>query len=192
MAVVAKHAEFIAERAFVAKRVGVAAVFDALGPQRSWSASCLVHRPCPTPTRRVLLPCAAATSARPWSELVATLPSFSESFASRIVTIRGRLMLDWPTSTAALCMTRHPDGLHDDGCCNHIGTGIVLVDSNQGLALDGFSCGGDDSRICCNAPAYGQLVVATGRLVRPEYPGTFPWHLSETQLCIDGETGAPQ
>jgi hypothetical protein len=65
----------------------------------------------------------------------------------------------------------------------------LLSDLRASLVLEDFVCGGDDSRLCCMAPAYGQSVIATGRLSR-EYGGsTAHWRLREVRLCLDSRDG---
>jgi hypothetical protein len=54
----------------------------------------------------------------------------------------------------------------------------------QNLALDGLFCSGDESQVCCNAPAYGQSVVATGELVKDTHPGS-EWRLAHAVLCSE-------
>ena len=71
-------------------------------------------------------------------------------------------------------------------CCNHAGGPVLLGGAAQTLALEGLYCTGDDSATCCNAPAYGQVVVATGLLERaPPSPDrtTSGWRLSGVSLC---------
>jgi len=55
------------------------------------------------------------------------------------------------------------------------------------LELAGFFCAGDESQVCCNAPAYGQTVVATGRLERADNAidrRVSGWVLADASLCI--------
>jgi hypothetical protein len=50
------------------------------------------------------------------------------------------------------------------------------------LELAGLGCAGDESRLCCNVQAEGQLVVANGRLRRSEVTKT--WQLVDADLCV--------
>ena len=43
-----------------------------------------------------------------------------------------------------------------------------------------FSCDGDESRLCCRTPAFGQMVVATGKLVGSKARG---WDLMSAEIC---------
>jgi hypothetical protein len=66
-----------------------------------------------------------------------------------------------------------------EACCNHRGGPVVLAEGPQSLALDGFFCSGGESQAWCNAPAYGQSVVATGVLVKTTH------HLAHAVLCSE-------
>jgi hypothetical protein len=53
--------------------------------------------------------------------------------------------------------------------------------------LQGLTCGGDESRKCCEVPAFGQLVVATGKIMK-ETESNLVYHgsrfsLSDVTLC---------
>jgi len=69
------------------------------------------------------------------------------------------------------------------GCCNQARSAVVLGGATETLALEGFQCSGDDSQVCCNAPAYGQMVVATGRLARNASNPAIRWTLQDARLC---------
>jgi hypothetical protein len=56
----------------------------------------------------------------------------------------------------------------------------VIGGAEEKLALATFECAGDDSRVCCNAPALGQPVIATGVLERTRR-GT--WQLASPEIC---------
>jgi hypothetical protein len=68
---------------------------------------------------------------------------------------------------------RHP--------CGKAGSVIAIGGTEVKLLLENMVCHGDDSRLCCGVPAYGQPVVATGRL--RERDGT--WSLHEPTLCVE-------
>jgi hypothetical protein len=71
-------------------------------------------------------------------------------------------------------------------CCNTSYAPVVVLTASEIIDLDGFACGGDESRMCCNAPVFGQAVIATGRLER--YGGMDPrakWTLVGAELCLD-------
>jgi hypothetical protein len=136
-----------------------------------WAASCLVRTGCsfgPAP----LPACAADLLAPEWSET----SEQAGSLAEQIVSVRGPLSVGTWITTAMGCIDSG-----GRGCCNQVGAPIHI----GSLYLEGFFCGGDDSRICCNARADGRTVVATGRLepARPEDEGTERWKLKEVKLC---------
>jgi hypothetical protein len=70
----------------------------------------------------------------------------------------------------------------------------VLGGAPKTIALDGFFCSGDESEACCNAPAYGQSIVAMGQLVRAETydPRASGWKLAHAKLCSEVQGGGRQ
>jgi len=116
-------------------------------------------------------PCAPDLEVR----AVETFDAEASELVGRSVSVRGPLNRGGTTSTVMGCGA--PDGR---GCCNQVG-GSVLVGQ---VSLEGLFCGGDDSALCCNAPADGRVVVATG-VVEPErdFDGTAHWRLEHPALC---------
>ena len=55
---------------------------------------------------------------------------------------------------------------------------MIGKDKNP-LLVDGLVCNGDESRRCCAAPAFGQDVIARGKLVA----SGARWILRSPQLC---------
>lgn len=108
--------------------------------------------------------------------------SQSETLSDQLVSLKGPLGIGGFMRTAVGC--KAPGGR---ACCNHSNGPVVLGGVPAMLALDGFFCTGDESAMCCNAPAYGQVVVATGRLVREPSPPSLmaPWRLSKASLCTE-------
>ncbi len=97
------------------------------------------------------------------------------------MSVRGVLGVGPTTDSAAECMA--PDGR---ACCNHVLTFVVVGGAATLLGLagpGGFACEGDESRTCCDAPAYGQIVVASGRL-EPTLLGNVKWYLAGASLCL--------
>jgi hypothetical protein len=58
--------------------------------------------------------------------------------------------------------------------------------SPHAIVLFNFGCGGDESRLCCNAPVFGQRVVALGVLTRYDAPKGIHWGLENATLCEPG------
>jgi hypothetical protein len=46
-----------------------------------------------------------------------------------------------------------------------------------------MECEGDESRLCCSAPATGQTIIATGILDWDDYTFTPGWLLRDPKLC---------
>jgi hypothetical protein len=143
---------------------------------QSWSAAlddeCLARRGCSRAP--ALVPrCGSLATARPWSEVLAE----ADTRVGQTVRVRGALALEPTYRTMIDC--------GEGGCCNDVGASIVLAGGvTEPLRLDGLSCAGDDSEICCDAPAYGQTVIATGRLEPAGgNAGTANWMLVEPRLC---------
>jgi hypothetical protein len=90
--------------------------------------------------------------------------------------VRGSLGIHGGSMSQTACFA--PGG-GKPACCNG-STGTVILDGVPApLKLEGLFCAGDESETCCNAPAYGQTVVATGRLKR----SSSGWTLSEPTVC---------
>jgi hypothetical protein len=171
---------------YIAKRTPWGAVLDRTSRSGRWDAKCRIHRPsCDTQPAR-LPACPKARAAVPWSTLERSLPPGSVSFESRVVTVRGHLTAGIGIESTQIgcrgpCTTPAPCPAY---CCNTTSSRVLLTDGTVALALSGFRCGGDDSRLCCNAPAYGQSVVATGELSRAFSMGAYvQWQLEDPELC---------
>jgi hypothetical protein len=149
-----------------------------VGRSTSWGPECLVERGC----SRALVPiprCGWLASARPWSEI---LPDAS-SLSGQVVHVRGVLGVALGFNTMMGCgpmpgtgTSLAPGEPETTYCCNTTSGDIAIGDAAGFLTLEGLSCGGDDSEMCCDAPAYGQSVIATGRL-EPA------WRLDDPSLC---------
>jgi hypothetical protein len=150
------------------------------GTPSEWAPNCLVHTGCavaPIPLHR----CPADQPDEEWSEV---LPS-AASHAGKELSVRGRLGVGQMASTAVGCGR---GALH--GCCNYPTGPVVLAGPKKPLILEGLNCTGDESQICCNAPAYGQSVVATGTLeknIDEVSSSRSPWRLSNPKLCATDE-----
>jgi hypothetical protein len=138
-----------------------------LGPDDDarFSASCQVRKKCafgPAP----LPACAADLHVEDWSALWGS----AKSRVGEVIHVRGAVAVGAVSSTMRGC------GLLRDGqrCCNWSSGPVVLGDA-PALSLDRLFCAGDDSSVCCNAPAYGDTLIATGRL--ESNPGTMDHRL---------------
>jgi hypothetical protein len=138
---------------------GVAAgspVVDFPAPTGGWPEACLIHRACddvPPP----IDPCDGKSAAPPsWAELEPRAPSL----VGTTVSVRGALLVG-PRDMYS-CPTGSP-------CCSVARARRIALDAwdrdgEDLLVLGNLRCVGDDSRLCCKVPAYGQLVRAIGAL----------------------------
>lgn len=157
------------------------------GEASSWEdPGCLARRSCtlaaaPLPRcPRGAADAGAAGSIPRWSELLPRAAAFS----GKTVRLRGPLAVGSISTSAALCRTKSGK----PACCNETGGPVLIGGAPQPLGLQGFHCRGDDSQVCCNAPAYGQEVVASGRLTPLSYAfgARDPWwSLTEVKLCSE-------
>jgi hypothetical protein len=127
-------------------------------PAARYSASCLVHRGCdmgPAPVPA----CPTDMEATDWSAFRDSAPAH----VGELVHVRGAVAVGpmvWP---AGHCGAR-ADGI---GCCS-FGNGPVVLGSAPALSLDSLFCAGDESLVCCNGPADGETLIASGRLKKRE------------------------
>ena len=151
----------------VATSLGSSAVLTMSPGAREWQASCQIHRPCPPlrPLKRCPAPTACAAPVRTVDAV--RLEGAGEGVRT---TLRGPLWIGGQVTTT---LKGCPPGM----CCNQVAAGLSL----GVVTLDGLGCGGDASQLCCDAPAFGQIVVATGVLQRS---GT-AWTLFAPELCLE-------
>jgi hypothetical protein len=169
-----------------------AAAFDMPpGPGSAWDASCRIHFDCERPTPP-LPACPADTPAEVWSRLVGRAPAL----VGRTVSVRGPLVLGAraraPRGVRWSLIQQRMTRCGPSECCNHARQPVVIGGVEEQLALASIECSGDDSRVCCNAPAFGQTVIATGVLEGGPTGGwmltgrreTWPWRAAP-DLCVD-------
>jgi hypothetical protein len=152
------------------------------GDPSSWDdGRCLVHYGC-TRSPLSIPPCAADAKASPFAEVLAK----AKSRVGKVVRVRGVLRLGGTFSTMVGCGKR--------ACCNSTSSAIVIGGATEAFALAGLGCTGDESLQCCNAPAYGQTVVAEGRLVPDRDGAAKAWGLEEPKLCVEaaGTAATPE
>jgi hypothetical protein len=152
------------------KRSG-APIFDSPPRKGGWAANCAANFACEVETQP--LPACAANAdagATAWGELAAR----AARLAKQTIKVRGPLVLG-PDEESG-CYVGEP-------CCHGTHRRAMAIGGAEGkLALDGFWCAGDGSRLCCNRPAYGQQVIATGKLVDADGR----WQLKPAEVCLAG------
>jgi hypothetical protein len=158
------------------------------GGSRAWEdPGCLIRRGCPTRVRPLRLcarvaprPGGGASAVPTWTEL----ESHAEKLSGTVVRVRGPLGVEPVAGKGPACRTK--DGQR--ACCGATFADVLLGGgSHANLALQGLKCGGDESLTCCNAPAYGQTVIASGRLTPvPDAVWNKPhWMLAKPKLCAE-------
>jgi hypothetical protein len=155
-----------------------AAVFDP--PHAgTWEDKCQIHQPC-TVVAAQLPRCTDGSEAKDWSEVDAS------KLGGQPVSVRGPLVGSRRIDESD--RARIPAGitLPSEACGGPVTAyaPIVIGAPHQELALESLGCRGDDSRLCCNVPAYGQTVVATGRLV-DEQGLLGRYELHDAKLCVE-------
>jgi hypothetical protein len=149
----------------------------------SWAEGCQARRPCSIGAPRPK-PCTPGET-RSVSEVL----GHAASLAGHRVSVRGLLGVEGGGMTLVDCSNGPPKQ-----CCNGASGAVVLAEEGQGdrLRLRGLGCWGDESAQCCNAPAYGQPVVAMGRFEATTawpveavtaWPGGSGWGLGDVVLC---------
>jgi hypothetical protein len=139
------------------------AVVDFPPPKGTvWPQDRLIHRGCSHPAKPLPI-CAADATGEPWSSLADRAAQLS----GQRVAVRDRLVVG-PADRG------RTDRLHP----------MVLGEGEGPLRFFGdrgrFTCNGDESRLCCLAPAFGQLVIATGELLGSRNRG---WFLKFPEVC---------
>ena len=182
--------EMVAKRfAFGPNASATAAVVDADPPPNvSWAESCRIRQACreAPPT---LPTCPPGTPGEPWTALA---PKAS-AFAGQTVRVRGTLSVG-PLDARSIADDRELGAppCRPGECCQSNFRLVILGGAEETLHLLGLACAGDDSRLCCNALALGQTVIATGRLVikeghwflYPAHPTPSSTGLVPPDLCV--------
>lgn len=179
------HRPFLFARAVEQRDGGQLAVLGGYDP-KAWDEFCLVRRGC-RPVGSIA-PCESAPTPT-WTEV----EPLAATMVGHVVRVSGPLVADEVTQTRMQC--RRAKGNARPRCSNQAHGAVVLAGAWEPLWLAGLSCDGDDSTICCNAPAFGRTVVAEGVL----RPATLEdddfavgrWALSNVTLCLPGDDHAP-
>ena len=147
-----------------------APIFDPPPRPGGWEPDCAAHFACEVATKP-LPACAsgAAAGAVSWHELA----DRAAHLANQTIQVRGPLVLGPEVDESCYMGERCCHGRHRRA--------IALGGAERKLALEGLWCTGDGSRLCCSAPAYGQPVIATGKLV--DVDGR--WTLKPAAVCLD-------
>jgi len=173
-------------RAPVRVRVDHAATADApvLDRRANWDAHCQINRPC-TRDWANLPRCEGTPTALPWE----TLARDAAARRGQIVSVTGNFVVGPGAMTLKGCSRWGPDHPGVDPpnapelCCNGTWAPLGLVSDGLALRLEDLECAGDESRLCCSAPATGQAIVATGKLEWDTAGGDAGWILREPKLC---------
>ncbi|HSU39547.1 MAG TPA: hypothetical protein VLJ38_08265 [Polyangiaceae bacterium] len=160
-----------------AKRLKNTAVVHG-GDPKKFARRCRVHPPCGPFAPLAHCPPGIA----PIDALA--LRTFVPAEIGATVSVRGGLSLDGMSTTAMLCGQK-PGTPYN--CCNHTAIRAFVGDIPNGARLEGMGCVGDESQLCCSVPAFGQEVVATGK-ISPETDAWLVskgtrWRLENATLC---------
>jgi hypothetical protein len=130
-----------------------------------WDAECLIERPC---TRDWAKPprCEGPFGAAPW----ASLAPRAAAQRGQLVSVTGNFVVGPRAMRLAGCSPGAPWAPVVDPpnapklCCNGSWAPLGLVSDGFAVQLEHMECRGDESRLCCTAPATGQPIIAIGTL----------------------------
>jgi hypothetical protein len=152
-----------------------AAIAADSSKEEDWGPGCAIHGRCRlgSPTWPYCPPC---VEARSWSDVAA----HAAELVGQRIRVRGPLGLEATRVTTLLeCESDDPRR----PCCNGVSTRVVLGGGDGAIQVGPYGCAGDESRLCCSAPALGESVVVTGRLGPGS--GTAKLGLFEVEACVD-------
>ena len=164
------------------------AVVDFAPPAGTkWPPESRIHRACEEATR-ALPECSPGTTGESWAALAAR----AHQLIGKRVSIQDRLLVGPPTDQVDERDCRpfdhaYPHGEHRPGCDSDR-RALVLGEGDPPLFLFRRYCRGDESRLCCDARAYGQTVVATGVL---GLGYDKDWSLEPATICTVPERRKP-
>ena len=166
------------------------APIDSPAGKYPWGESCQIHRPCDVVARAI--PACPAGAHGISAEAADALPA-----AGATVSVQGSLRAGGGHNKLMSCrevdpVTQKP---RNDvmACCNAGWCEVVVGDEGKKqIPLDGVRCVGDESRLCCDVVARGQLVIVTGTLVpnRDAHWDRSPYKLGNAQICSVGAAAA--
>ena len=162
----------------IAAAVKGGVAFDPPAPPGvAWASECRIHSDCPA-LPAALPDCPSGDVAAPWSQLEPN----AQTSAGRAVRVQGPLILGWRRRGIASNRGGKIRGRCAPGeCCRRDPRPLVIGGGEHELRLQSFECAGDDSRLCCNAAAFGQTVIASGTLTRSNDRS---WNLSAPNICV--------
>ena len=113
------------------------------------------------------------------TEIDALLAGRLEAQLGAELVVRGELGISLGLTTLRGCL--------GNVCCNEGRASIRLGRVPNRIELEGLGCTGDESRLCCNVPAFGQVVIARGRLQNATSETArldgVRWQLAQVSLC---------
>lgn len=71
-------------------------------------------------------------------------------------------------------------------CCSRETSDALIGTAPNGVHLADSGCVGDESRQCCNVPAFGETLIASGTLraiPEDDRMGGVAWELEQVELC---------
>jgi hypothetical protein len=136
-------------------------------PGTKWPKNHQIYRDCKEPVTP-LPTCAPGVGGEPWAALV----SKAAALKDQTIVVRDRLIVGPFVSNPGSA----PNGPQSRALA--LGEGKERLPFLFGQPKLG--CTGDDSRLCCRTQAFGQLVVATGKLGGSKVQG---WDLRSAEIC---------
>jgi hypothetical protein len=163
-------AETLAEAS--AHRAAAADSAAAAAAATPWQASCQVHRKCAKESL-VIPNCEPGVVAEEWGQLEYN----ADKHLGQMVVVEGPLALT-PASPP------RPNKCAPNECCHSLHMNLVLDGRPDAVALPGFTCHGDDSALCCDVPANGQVVNVRGKIQKAPASTGLKFQLANASFCI--------
>ena len=171
--------------------MGDQAIID--GPAATASAGkakCQSERACSQPAQRLPRCEGDNDPGRPVAEILGR----AQSLSGGVVRVRGALGVGPLVGAPSVAdMEMQNESIRRASCdpavtcCKQTLAPVLVGGADGAVSIEGMWCSGDESRACCNAPAFGQTVIASGVLVREQrHLTTVGWRVVNGSVCEVG------